>query len=213
MKTDELIGLLARGVEPAARTGAGARVARHAVLGVLGAVLVMLAFYGPRHDLASAVTLPMFWLKLVAPLFAALVGGWLVARLGRPGMTARGRWQLALAPVGVIWVIALLQWMDTPPAARPALLWGQTWRYCAWSIGLIGAPVFVAAIVALRELAPTGLHAAGAAAGLLAGAAGAAVYALHCPELAAPFIAVWYVLGVALPTALGAALGPRLLNW
>lgn len=213
MKTDELIGLLARGVEPAVRAVAGVRVARHAALGVLGSALVMLAFYGPRHDLAAAALLPMFWLKLLAPLVVAFAGGWLVARLGRPGMTARRGWQLALVPVALVWAIALLQWMDAQPAARPALLWGQTWRYCAWSIGLIGAPVFVAALAALRALAPTRLRAAGAAAGLLAGAAGAAVYALHCPELAAPFIAVWYVLGVALPTAIGAAIGPRLLRW
>jgi hypothetical protein len=39
------------------------------------------------------------------------------------------------------------------------------------------------------------------------------VYALHCPELAAPFIAIWYVIGMAAPVVLGAALGPRLLRW
>jgi len=48
---------------------------------------------------------------------------------------------------------------------------------------------------------------------LLAGALGALVYALHCPETATPFLAVWYVVGMAIPTALGAILGPRLLRW
>jgi hypothetical protein len=47
----------------------------------------------------------------------------------------------------------------------------------------------------------------------MAGGAGAAVYALHCPELQAPFLAVWYVLGMAIPVAAGALLGPRLLRW
>ena len=47
----------------------------------------------------------------------------------------------------------------------------------------------------------------------MAGGAGAAVYALHCPELAAPFLAVWYVAGIALPVLVGAAIGPRLLRW
>ena len=45
---------------------------------------------------------------------------------------------------------------------------------------------------------------AGAAAGWLAGGVGAAAYALHCPEMDAPFLAVWYVLGMCVPTALGA---------
>ena len=48
---------------------------------------------------------------------------------------------------------------------------------------------------------------------VLAGALGALVYALHCPEMATPFLAVWYLAGIAIPTALGAMLGPRLLRW
>jgi hypothetical protein len=66
---------------------------------------------------------------------------------------------------------------------------------------------------AMRELAPTRLRLAGAGTGLLAGSLGALVYSLHCPESAAPFIAFWYLLGMLIPTALGALLGPRLLRW
>ena len=73
--------------------------------------------------------------------------------------------------------------------------------------------MLVGSLRALRELAPTRLRLAGAAAGALAGGAGAAVYALHCPEFGAPFLAVWYVLGMALPVAAGAWLGPRVLRW
>jgi hypothetical protein len=29
----------------------------------------------------------------------------------------------------------------------------------------------------------------------------------------APFLAIWYLLGMLIPTALGALLGPRLLRW
>jgi len=39
------------------------------------------------------------------------------------------------------------------------------------------------------------------------------VYALHCPELAAPFIGLWYLLGVLIPAGIGALIGPRLLRW
>jgi hypothetical protein len=65
----------------------------------------------------------------------------------------------------------------------------------------------------LRQLAPTRLRLAGAGAGLLAGALGATVYGLHCPETGAAFVATWYSLGVATWAAIGAALGPRLLRW
>jgi len=74
-------------------------------------------------------------------------------------------------------------------------------------------PVFALALAALRACAPTRLRAAGAAAGWLAGATAAAVYAWHCDEMALPFIGIWYTLGMAIPAALGAALGPRVLRW
>ncbi len=53
----------------------------------------------------------------------------------------------------------------------------------------------------------------GAAAGLLAGSLGALVYCLHCPELAAPFLGTWYLLGMLIPALIGSLLGPRLLRW
>jgi len=65
----------------------------------------------------------------------------------------------------------------------------------------------------LRNLAPTRLPAAGAAAGALAGGIAAAAYALHCDEMALPFVALWYVLGMAIPAVLGAVLAPPWLRW
>jgi hypothetical protein len=65
----------------------------------------------------------------------------------------------------------------------------------------------------MRGFAVTRPALGGAAAGLLAGAAGSVVYCFHCPELAAPFIGTWYVLGMLIPTALGAVIGPLVLRW
>ena len=48
---------------------------------------------------------------------------------------------------------------------------------------------------------------------LTAGGFGALVYCLHCPEVGAPFVALWYSLGIVLPSAVGALVGPRLLRW
>ena len=50
-------------------------------------------------------------------------------------------------------------------------------------------------------------------AGFAAGATAALVYCLHCPEQAAPFLGVWYLLGMLIPTATGALLGDKLLRW
>ncbi len=46
-----------------------------------------------------------------------------------------------------------------------------------------------------------------------AGGLGALAYTLHCPALAAPFLGLWYTIGIAIPAAAGALLGPALLRW
>jgi hypothetical protein len=65
----------------------------------------------------------------------------------------------------------------------------------------------------MRSLAPTRLTLAGAVAGLLAGAAGTFIYAFHCNESAAPFVVIWYTLGIAAVGVLGALMGRSLLRW
>ena len=57
------------------------------------------------------------------------------------------------------------------------------------------------------------LAAAGAAAGFLAGAIGAALYATHCPDDSPLFVAAWYSLAIGFVAALGAVAGSRLLRW
>ena len=93
------------------------------------------------------------------------------------------------------------------------MFWGSTWRVCPFLIAGLSLPILIAVLRAMRELAPTRLRLAGAAAGLSAGAAAATVYCLHCPEMAPPFVAFWYVIGILLATGAGALLGPRMLRW
>jgi hypothetical protein len=213
MKTDDFVTLLATG---AGTVEAGATARRHALAlgwGGLGAMLLMAIFLGVRADIAEAVRLPMFWLKLGFPLClaaAALVGA---TRLARPG-AALGRVPVALAaPVAVVWLVAAAALLGAAPEQRLALLLGQTWVVCPLLIALLSVPLFVGSLWAMQGLAPTRPMLAGAAAGLLAGAVATAVYALHCPEMGAPFLATWYLLGMAIPTAAGASVGLRLLRW
>ena len=74
-------------------------------------------------------------------------------------------------------------------------------------------PVYAGLLLALRQLAPTRLPLAGAAAGLVAGAVAATIYGFHCPETAAPFILVWYSLGIVLAAGLGSLIGRWALRW
>ena len=155
----------------------------------------------------------MFWVKVLFPLCIAAAGFVMVQRLARPGVAVRHAWVGAVLPVLGIWTLAVVAWFSMPAEDQMPSLMGQSWRICALSIGLMALPVFAATLVALKGLAPTQPALAGAAAGALAGGVGAAVYALHCMELTAPFLAVWYVSGIVVPVLVGAVLGPRLLRW
>ncbi|MES2184169.1 MAG: DUF1109 domain-containing protein [Pseudomonadota bacterium] len=213
MKTDDLIGLLAAGVPPVAPHAGARRAARALALSLPVAVALMLGVLGLNPALGEYLHLPMFWVKFIAPLCMAIAGTVLLGRLGRPGTPVRAGWLAWLLPVLLLWALGAVVWLDAPPEQRRALVMGQTWRYCPACIVMLSAPIFAAALWVLRGMAPVRPRLAGAGAGALAGAAGATVYALHCPELGAPFLAIWYVIGMAIPVAVGALVGPRLLRW
>jgi hypothetical protein len=85
--------------------------------------------------------------------------------------------------------------------------------FCLKSIPFLAAAPLVAVLLALRQGAPEHPALAGAAAGLFAGAIGAACYATHCPDDSPVFVAAWYTLGIGIVAAIGAAAGSRLLRW
>jgi len=213
MKTDQLIDLLSSGAEPVARYDAERRLTLTVLLGGAGATILMLGLFGLNPQLRSLLSLTDFWVKMA--FTAALSAAALVTtlRLARPGDAVGGALWWAVAAFVALWTIGADTLADADPGHRVATLMGRTWRTCPFSIALLAAPIFVATAIALRNLAPTRLREAGAAAGFFSGAFGAFVYGLHCPELAAPFIGTWYIVGIAIPTAIGAALGPRLLRW
>jgi hypothetical protein len=213
MDTGRLVAMLARDAEPVVRGAAGRRLGAALLAGSAAAVVLMLVLLGLRPDLREAAGDPMFWVKLGVP--AVLLASALAActRLGRPGTRLGSAGVMLLLPIAAIWLLAAHTLASVPAAARVALVLGDSSAACVVSIALLATPVFIAAFWAMQGLAPTRPALAGAFSGLLAGAAGALVYALHCPEMAAPFIATWYLLGIAGPAVVGAILGPVLLRW
>jgi len=213
MRTDDLIDALARHVEPVQPRRGGRELALALVLGVPLALLAMALLMGLNPQLREYLGMPMFWVKAGFGLVLALIAVVLALRLSRPGVRAGAARLAPLAPILALWVLAIIALAVAPATERGALIFGTSWRACPLNITVLSLPVLVGALIALRTMAPTQLVAAGAAAGLLAGGAGTAVYALHCPELAAPFLAVWYVVGALIPVAIGALVGPRVLRW
>lgn len=213
MSTNDIIDRLVSDLQPVGRGAVARRIAIGAVIGIIGAAVIMVIALGPRHDFAAAIGTGVFWLKAVYALLLGAVGFWAVTRLARPiGDDAIPRiaaGALATAMAGV----ALSQLIDAPAAIRGELILGTSALVCPWLIAVLAAPVIAGLFWAIRGLAPTRLRAVGFAAGLAGGSFGAWVYAFHCPESAIPFIAIWYTAGIGIAGLAGLLLGPRLLRW
>jgi hypothetical protein len=213
MNTDQLISALANGVEPVHPQAAGRRLGLATVAGIAGGLPLLLGLLGINPGLAQAALLPMFWVKFAFVAALAGAGWWTVSRLARPGAALR-RPVIALAlPVLAMGLLALAALALAQADQRLELILGSSWTACPWRIAVLSLPAFVLMLWAVRSLAPTRLRWAGAGAGMLAGAIGALVYLLHCPELAPPFLVIWYTLGMLLPAVAGALIGPRVLRW
>ena len=213
MKTEDLIAALAAGVEPVDPRAPRRRLLLAALAGATLSLPLMIGLLGFNPLLAQAAQMPMFWIKLAFVAIAAVAAFALLRRLATPGARLR-RSAIALAlPFVVLWLLAAAVLAATAASDRLPLVLGSTWSACPLNIALLSAPAFALTLWAMRTLAPTRLPLAGAVAGVLAGSLGATVYTLHCPEMAAPFIGVWYVLGMLLPAVAGALLGRFVLRW
>lgn len=213
MKTKDLLALLAADTTPVDISASDRRFWLALSLGGLSAAILLSAALGIRSDLDALILTPKFWIKLGFPAALAAVGLVATVRLSLPGSRLGAVWVGIVLPLMLVWLVAAAALFSAMPAQREAMVFGGTWRSCSLNIALVSTPVFIGVLWAMKGLAPTRLRLAGASAGLLAGSVGAFVYAFYCPETAAPFLAIWYVLGIAIPAAVGALVGPRVLHW
>ncbi|WP_313535190.1 DUF1109 domain-containing protein [Sphingomonas sp.] len=211
--TEQLIAALATNVPPVPTRFIGRRIA----LGVAGGGVVSLglvfALFGMRPDVPQAMVGFSFWMKWAYTLSLGLIAVGATMRLARPtGGSLRMLWPLAL-PILLMAALAIAEMSRTPMRDWLSMWLGGSWSRCPWRVLLLALPIFIGLLWSFRKLAPTNLRAAGAAAGLAAGAWAATIYCLHCDEVAAVFVLTWYSLGVLLATGLGALVGPRVLRW
>jgi hypothetical protein len=211
--TGELIDRLVGDLAPVRPGAVARRLALGIAAGALVSAAIMMAWLGVRPDIvAAAATLP-FWMKFGYTFLLAAAGMWAVDRLARPAGRAGGASATAAIVVVALAVLALAQLVGSPGAAARRLLLGASADRCPWIIVVLSVPVLIGTLWAMRSLAPTRLGRAGVAAGLMAGALGAWIYAFHCDETTAPFVAVWYTAGIAAVGAIGGVLGRYLLRW
>jgi hypothetical protein len=209
--TEDLIHALSREAgAPRARALAArkAGLVAGAVIALAAALAIVTAWIGARPDLARAALCAPFAFKLAAML--ALAAGALVLawRTSRPG-PARGAIAAVVPGLLVLALGVVTDRSDLPALGRSSLSAPR----CVAAILVVSLPGLAVVLGVLRTGAPGRPWLAGAAAGLVAGALGAAAYTVACRNDGAWFAALWYPAAVLIVSGLGALVGRRVLAW
>lgn len=212
MKTADLIHILAQD-GPHRRTS----VRRRMIVALLIGAPVMLALFvvvlGMRPDLGMALLTWRFFLKLAIVTTAFAVALWGCAQLATPVAGIRDVWAWLAVPPGLLALGVGAELYNLPADRWLAEMIGSNAIFCLVSIPLLSVVSLAALLVALRAGAPGSPSLSGAMAGLLAGTLSAMLYATHCPDDSPFFVAVWYVLAIAIVAVAGAISGARVLRW
>jgi len=212
MKTDDLIAAMAADL-PNRPLTPGKALLRAALISVPIACGLLLYALHVRPDLGNALLSVRFDFKLAFTAMLALAGLGLANRLARPGALSRP----ALVALGLVFAsLAVAVGVELMVLPReywmPHLVGNMSWQ-CVTQIPLLAIGPLVAMMLALRQGAPADTTAAGATAGLIAGAIGAFFYATTCPNDSPLFVAVWYLLGISSVVVAGALIGRFALKW
>lgn len=212
-QTDDFIDSLVGDLKPVPQNTLGRRFMAGILPALIVSLLLMLAILGLRIDMATALMLPMFWVKSAYNALIALAAFVALFQLARPD-GSRGRLFLSLAAIVLVMAAAAgMQLMMAPPETHAEMIMGHSAISCPFLIFGFALPILGGAMYVLRRAAPTDLRLTGFVAGIAAGGAGAWVYSWFCTENGMPFVLIWYSLGIFCTGLLGAFAGPRLLRW
>jgi hypothetical protein len=211
MKTEQLVAALVTD-----RASGGRSLTRTLSLGLLAGGAISLGLFfatlGPRKDLAPALETWRFDLKLVLVVLALVLAFALCRALSRPVPVAHpGRYLMPLAALAVAAIA--IELAVVPMDAWRTRLVGSNALICLTAVPAFSLAPLAVLLAMLRSAAPASPALAGAAAGLLAAASGATLYAFHCFDDSPLFIVTWYGLAALVVSAIGALAGRRLLNW
>jgi hypothetical protein len=166
----------------------------------------------PRPDLSVAIATPRVAFKLLVMLTLIGAAGRFAFQMMRP--EAKSSLESVLIPILALLATGIAgELIASPPEAWWRLLIGSNALACLTLVPVLSLLPLAGILAALRYGAPSCPRFAGAAAGLLAGGIGGAVYAMHCSDDSPLFVMTWYGLSVAGVAALGAVLGARWLRW
>lgn len=213
MNTDNLISMLAVDASDRERP-----IERTLLLMLVFGVLASAVFFawqiGTRPDVMTvAMQSWEFVFKFVVTLGVAIPAYLLARQAMRPdGNVTSVVPLLFVAPVMLAIAMGYTA-MNMPSETVVSTVMAPNWSKCVSLIAVLAVAPFAALFYAMRQGAPANPALAGAICGLLSAAIAATLYASHCDMDSPLFVGVWYPVGIAAVTAIGAVAGSRLLRW
>lgn len=213
MKTDDLIEILSRNVEPVDHRRTMRDIGMAVVAGAIVALAIVFFLLGPRAGLTSVVTLGPALLKVIFTVIILVPASVYLVRLARPGGEQTAPASLVVLPFVAVVLLTAMSLSFAPSHHWRGAILSNEWLECVISIPLIAILPFIVIVWVVRQMAPTDLARTGAFVGLVAGCLSAIGYAVHCADDSVSFFALWYGGTIALCTFAGWKLGPKVLRW
>jgi hypothetical protein len=215
MTTDDLISALARSPEPVKPNLLVQRLLLAVVAGLVIGLVLLKSTLGFRPDIG--VSAPIVALKAGLSALIATFAGGLAITLAKPVSSDNGTVKRISGPfvtlIFAVLAVGAITLFSTSPGQRFEAFTGGGFPWCIFLIPLLGLPTAGLVMWVFKDAAPTRLALAGAGVGALSGGIGAVVYSMFCPADSVAFVTIWYVVGIALASVLGAFMGVKLLRW
>jgi hypothetical protein len=214
MRTAEIIGAL---VEDHASQPKPMPIGRTLLMVIMigfavSAALLSIAL-GMRPDIVSALGTWRFAMKWIEVLVLVIVTAWAASRLSSPTTRLGTASRPLLVPALLLLTAVICELVSVPASVWLSRAMGMNGLMCVANLIFLSIVPFGIILYALRQGAPMSPAVTGAAGGLLAGAVGAAVYAMHCMDDSPLFVAIWYTLAIGLMTLAGLLIGRYVLRW
>jgi hypothetical protein len=171
------------------------RLTEVAAAGVLGGILMILAWLGLRPDLEAALQTPVFWIKIGYAAFIAAGAGLSACRLARDRTWGRAPLVAAAGVAGGFLALGAIQALAMTPAALAGLYWPAA-LVCIVQILAIATPMLLFAGYGLASVDPERPRLVGFAGGVACGAVADMVFGLHCSFSSFAIIAPWHTAGM-----------------
>jgi hypothetical protein len=179
-----------------------------AALSFASAVMLVFAAFGMHSELATTLSSAPFHHKISSMLTVACGGVFLVRYAGRPG--ARSLALITVLPGLALLIAGAISDTSGFPFMGRSVISVPSCIAVIVSVALLPLAITIAV---LKMGVTTRPAVAGATAGVLAGALGAAAYSLVCKNDGGLFVAVWYSTAILIVVGLGAIIGRRALAW